>query len=238
MIEDWTSYRYTDHRVRIHLSLLLGLVGVAASVATIYALPLEGVSKLSCGLEQLSCSTALQSNFSKVFGIPLGVFGVFYFAFWTLNLRAFQMTSNHGYVCFLSWITLLGAIGSTVMAIIMFGVLGAPCLYCMITHLSNIGAFVLLWPVRKWKMETPFTTEQFRHFAALTGIAFLSATTLFFANQTRHLAASLKIRDGLLTELTKSDFEGELKVSESFADAREAAESSQRLVAIGFFDPG
>ena len=157
MIEDWTSYRYTDHRVRIHLSLLLGLVGVAASVATIYALPLEGVSKLSCGLEQLSCSTALQSNFSKVFGIPLGVFGVFYFAFWTLNLRAFQMTSNHGYVCFLSWITLLGAIGSTVMAIIMFGVLGAPCLYCMITHLSNIGAFVLLWPVRKWKMETPFT---------------------------------------------------------------------------------
>ena len=124
------------------------------------------------------------------------------------------------------------------MAIIMFGVLGAPCLYCMITHLSNIGAFVLLWPVRKWKMETPFTTEQFRHFAALTGIAFLSATTLFFANQTRHLAASLMIRDGLLTELTKSDFEGELKVSESFADAREAAESSQRLVAIGFFDPG
>ena len=238
MIEDWTSYRYTEHKVRIYLSLLLGLVGIAASVATIYALPLEGISKLSCGLEQLSCSTALQSRFSKVFGIPLGVFGVFYFAFWTLNLRAFQMTSNHGYVCFLSWITLLGAVGSSVLAIIMFGVLQAPCLYCMITHLSNIGAFILLWPVRKWRMETPFTTEQIRHFAALTGVAFLSATTLFFANQTRHLNASLKIREDTLSKLTQSDFEGELETFESFADAREIAESSQRLVAIGFFDPG
>ena len=238
MIEDWTSYRYTDHKTRIFCSLLLGLIGIAASAATIYALPLEGAVKLSCGIEKLSCSTALKSDFSKIFGVPLGVFGVFYFAFWTLNLRAFQMTSNHGYICFLSWITLLGAVGSSVLAIIMLGVLQAPCLYCMITHVSNIGAFILLWPVRKWRMETPFTKEQIRHFAALTCVAFLSATTLFFANQTRHLAASLTIREGMLTKLTQSDFEGELQICESFADARKIAESSQRLVAIGFFDPG
>ena len=193
---------------------------------------------MSCGLEQLSCSTALESQFSKLFGIPLGIFGVFYFAFWTLNLRAFQMTSNHGYVCFLSWITLLGAIGSSVLAIIMFGVLGAPCLYCMITHVSNIGAFILLWPVRKWRMETPFTTEQIRHFVALTGVAFLSATSLFFADQTRHLSASLKLREDTLTMLTHSDYDGELKVSESLDAAIESAKSTGRLVAIGFFDPG
>lgn len=238
MIEDWKSYRYTDHKVRIHLSLLLGLVGIAASIATIYALPLEGAAKLSCGTEHLSCTTALKSQFSKVAGIPLGVFGVCYFVFWALNLRAFQMTSNQGYLCSLSWLTLLGAIGSTVLAVIMFGVLGAPCLYCLITHISNIGAFALLWPVRKWKMETPFTTEQFRHFAALTGIAFLSGTTIFFANQTRHLSASLTLRNDIIAAGNRSVFEGELKTHKSFTAAKEDAQSTQRLVAIGFFDPG
>ena len=238
MIEDWTSYRYTDHKVRIYLSLLLGLIGIAASIATVYALPLEGAGKLSCGIEQLSCSTALKSQFSKIAGIPLGIFGVFYFAFWTLNLRAFQVTSNQGYLCSLSWLTLLGAIGSSCLAFIMFAVLGAPCLYCLITHLSNIGAFILLWPVRKWKMETPFTAEQFRHFAALTGIAFLSATTLFFANQSRHLSASLSVRNDLLEALAPSDYEGDLKIHDSFAAAQSEAKSTQRLVAVGFFDPG
>ena len=238
MIEDWKSFRYTDHKLRIQLSLLLGIIGIAASVATIYALPLEGATKLSCGLEKLSCSTALESRFSKVLGIPLGVFGVFYFAFWTLNLRAFQMTSNHGYLCFLSWITLIGAIGSSILGVIMFVVLQAPCLYCLITHLSNIRSFVLLWPVRKWRMETPFTLEQIRHFAALTGVAFLSATTLLFANQSRHLGASLSVRNDVIAKLTDSDFKGELEKCPSFASARESAQSTQRLVAIGFFDPG
>ena len=120
MIEDWKSYRYSKHAIRIYCSLLLGMIGIIASVATIYALPLEGASTLSCGIEKLSCSTALQSKFSKLFGIPLGIFGVFYFAFWILNLRAFQLTSNQGYLCSLSWITLLGAVGSSVLAIIMF----------------------------------------------------------------------------------------------------------------------
>lgn len=238
MIEDWTSYRYTKHKARIFCSLLLGLIGIAASIATIYALPLEGAAKLSCGFEQLSCSTALESKFSKIFGIPLGVFGVFYFAFWTLNLRAFQMTSNHGYLCSLSWITLLGAVGSSVLASIMFAVLGAPCLYCLITHVSNIGSFILLWPVRRWRMETPFTKEQLRHFAALTCVAFLSATTLFFANQTRHLSASLKVRNKIINVWANSSFPETLKKSETLASAKEKAQSTQRLVAIGFFEPG
>ena len=86
MIEDWKSYRYTDHKVRIYLSLLLGLIGIAASIATIYALPLEGATKLSCGpFKPLGCSEALKSDYSKIAGSPLGVFGVFYLYFSTRN---------------------------------------------------------------------------------------------------------------------------------------------------------
>lgn len=51
MIADWASYFYPKHRLRISVSLLLGLIGVAASVATIYAAPLEGTPSLGCGLK-------------------------------------------------------------------------------------------------------------------------------------------------------------------------------------------
>ena len=237
MIEDWTSFRYTDHRLKIYGAFLLGLMGLAASVATIYALPLEGTTSLSCGIEQFSFSTALKSQFSKVFGIPLGIFGVFYFAFWLLNLRAFQMTSNEGYLCSLSWVALLGAVGSLVLAIIMFLVLKAPCLYCFLAHIANIGSFLLLWPVRKWRMSHPFSSEQFRHFTALTGIALLSATTLFFANQSRHLSASLQLRNDTIAAFTETDFAGQLKTHDSFAAAQDDAIDSDRLIAIGFFNP-
>jgi uncharacterized membrane protein len=127
-----------------------------------------------------------------VAGIPLGIFGLFYFTFWTLNLRAFQLSSNEGYIWFLSWITLGGAVISVTLFVIMFFVLEAPCLYCLITHASNLLSFVLLWPVRKWRMGTPFTSEQFRHFMALTAIAVLASSSLHFGNQVRALKAQIE----------------------------------------------
>ena len=192
MIADWASYFYPKHRLRIYVSLLLGLIGVAASVATIYAAPLEGTSSLGCGLKALDCTKALSSPFARLAGIPLGVFGVFYFSFWTLNLRAFQLTSNEGYLCFLSWITLLGVVMSVGLFGIMFFIIRAPCLYCLITHLCNLVSFALLWPVRKWRMHTPFTSEQSRHFLALTAVAVLSSTALHLGNQVRSLNAQME----------------------------------------------
>ena len=244
MIEDWKSTFYKEHRIRIYAALLLGLIGIAASVATIYALPLEGAGALGCAVKALSCTAALTSEYAKIAGIPLGVFGVFYFAFWTLNLRAFQVTSNGGYLCVLSWITLFGATGSLVLFTIMTFVLKAPCFYCLITHLCNIGSFILLWPVRKWRMTTPFTTEHFRHFAALSAVAALAGTTLHFANQSRHLAASLSVRETALsaalqaTPLEASSPSAELNIQPDYPTALSYAKAENRTLAIGFFDPG
>lgn len=189
MIPDWTSYRYTAHPARIRISLVLGLLAISASVATIYAAPIEGVSHLTCGLQALDCTKALTSKFAKIGDIPLGVFGVFYFSFWTLNLRAFQMTSNDGYRWALSWVTVVGAVASTVLGIIMFFVLKAPCGYCLLTHVCNLGSFILLWPVRQWRMKTAFTSEQFRHFLAITAISVLCSACLQLASQVRTLKA-------------------------------------------------
>ena len=189
MIADWTSYRYTAHPWRVRLSLLFGWLGVATSLATIYAAPAGGASQLSCGLEALDCTKALSSHFAKIGGVPLGVFGVFYFTFWTLNLRAFQMTSNDGYRWFLSWITVAGAVVSLTLAFIMFVIIRAPCGFCLIAHSSNLASFALLWPVRAWRMSTPFTSEQFRHFLAIVAIASLASVCVHLADEVRTLKA-------------------------------------------------
>lgn len=195
MIPDWTSYRYTAHPWRIRVALLLGLIGIAASLATIYAAPIAGATSLGCGVQALSCTKALTSEFSKIGGIPLGVFGVFYFTFWTLNLRAFQTTSNDEYLCALSWVTLAGACGSVALFSIMFFLLQAPCLYCLVTHVCNLGSFALLWPVRRWRQTAPFTTEHARHFLALTTIAVLAAVCVYLADEVRGLKARAAARE-------------------------------------------
>ena len=71
-----------------------GLLGMAASIGSIYATPVLGAETLGCGLEALSCEVALTSQFSKFAGIPLGVFGFCYFVFWLLNLRAYLRTGD------------------------------------------------------------------------------------------------------------------------------------------------
>lgn len=176
---------------RAWLALVLGLAGAAASVASIYATPAEGLPKLGCAMEALNCTTALTSRFAKIGGIPLGVFGLFYFTFWTLNLRAFQRTSDPVYRWFFSWVTMLGAITSLTLGTIMFFVLKAPCLYCLIVHTSNLLAVFLLWPMMQFRPSGTATRDNLWHFASLAAISLLAAGTLRLAADNRDLRAKL-----------------------------------------------
>ena len=179
---------------RFITALILGLLGMAASVATIYAAPFQGAQTLACGVKALDCSKALTSQFSKVAGIPLGVFGLLYFAFWTLNLRAFQRTHDPVFRFAFSYVTLLGAIVSLTMGSIMFLVLKAPCLYCLITHSSNLLSLGLLWPLMSWRLRFRATADHVYHLITLGFVSLLAATTLFFANETRIAQAQLRAK--------------------------------------------
>lgn len=177
--------------IRGHLAFLLGCLGAGASIASIYATPVEGAAALGCGVDALSCDTALTSRFSAVAGIPLGVFGLFYFSFWTLNLRAFLRTGEGIYRTMLSWVTMTGAVVSITLGSIMFLVLRAPCLYCLLTHLANLGSLALLWPALRWRPNFRFGGDHFWHFLSLSAISLLAATALFFANKAHVLEAQL-----------------------------------------------
>lgn len=182
----------TSHKIRLILALLLGLVGAGAAVASIYATPAEGLSQLGCGLKTLDCTTALTSKYSELAGIPLGVFGLFYFTFWTLNLRAFQRTGDPVYQWSFSWVTLIGALVSLILGTIMFFVLQAPCLYCMLVHSSNLLAVILLWPLMRFIPRNKPAPHNLWHFASLTAVALLAAIALGLAAENRDLRAKLQ----------------------------------------------
>lgn len=185
------THQMNNSRIRIFAAHVFGLIGAAASVATIYATPAEGLPKLTCGLTALDCTAALTSEFSKIAGIPLGVFGLFYFAFWSLNLRAYQRTGDPVYRWTFSWVTLIGAVCSLTLGTIMFFVLRAPCLYCLIIHISNFSTVALLWPLMQIRPKGRPTTDNLWHFAALSAIAVMAAMILFLASENRNLHAKL-----------------------------------------------
>lgn len=172
-------------KIRHICALLLALLGIGASIASIYATPLASASKLSCGLEALDCSKALSSQYSKILGIPLGVLGLFYFSFWAMNLRATFRTGGEVYRTALTWVTMLGALVSLILGTIMFFVLKAPCLYCLLTHTSNLFSVLLLWPMLQFRPKHRFSADKLWHFAAISGVSTLAASTLYYANTTR-----------------------------------------------------
>jgi uncharacterized membrane protein len=182
----------SEHRIRLFFGFSLELIGSVAAVASVYATPACGASTLRCGLEALSCDVALTSRFSKIGGIPLGVFGLFSFSFWTLNLRAFRRTGDGIYRAVFFWVTIIGAMVSLTLGVIMFFVLKAPCLYCLLSHASNLISVALLWPVFAWKPEIRWASGHVWHFLALTSISILAALSLALADRVRTLEAILE----------------------------------------------
>jgi len=85
-----------------------------------------------------------------------------------------------------------GALVSLGLGSIMFLVLKAPCLYCLVTHLSNLLSVALLWPAFSWKPDFHWRPDHCWHFLSLAAIALLGAVALYFADQTRTLEARIE----------------------------------------------
>lgn len=220
--------------VRLWGAFVLGLVGTAGSFATIYASPVQKAAILPCGVKLLTCATALSTSVSHLGGVPLGVLGVLYFAFWTLNLREFHRTGQDEYQTALTWGTGLGALVSLSLGTYMFGVLRAPCLYCLITHSSNLGALALLWPYRRFRLPD-FTTNEVWHFVAMTAVAVLAASTTYFANAHRiALAQIARLSQGDVTVMDMRDEEGVYRAIKDVPEAlaRAGREGKNLLVFV------
>ncbi len=135
-------------------ALAFGIIGFAASVATLYATPIEGVTDLGCGVRVLDCSEVLGSRWGKIAGIPLGIFGGTYFAGWIVAIGAWLRSRDMALLSLATWILTVGVICSATLLSLLLFVIEGNCLFCLITHASNLGAAVLLWPFRRWQFAS------------------------------------------------------------------------------------
>jgi len=174
-----------QHLTRVRLALGLGVLGAIASILSVFAAPVEGASGFGCFVKWFNCDNALDSKYSKLFGISLGVFGLFYFAFWGLMLDAWRRTAWDGYRFAVTTTLFPGALISLFLLFLLTFVIEGFCLYCLITHLANLGAFAVLWRLRDWRFPLPIPREQFRRCVSLTVIALVLASALHVAGEIR-----------------------------------------------------
>lgn len=149
-----TAHSPTLPRWRCVAGPVLGLIGFGAAVATLYATPIEGVTDLGCGVRVLDCSEVLGSRWGKIAGLPVGIFGGAYFAFWIVAIGTWLRSKDGQFLPIATWAMTIGVIASLAFLSLLLFVIKGSCLYCLITHASNLGAAAFLWPLRTWRASS------------------------------------------------------------------------------------
>lgn len=97
---------------------------------------------LVCGPGMLEgCNAVAQSEYSQLFGIPLGVYGVLFYALTLVLASAILFLKVRGMQVYLLGLTGAGALSSVAFLFIQFFLIKAFCVYCV---LSAVISFVLV----------------------------------------------------------------------------------------------
>lgn len=131
------------------LSLLLGLAGFGVSLyALVEHLKLKnGAADLSCDVNNLvNCTKVLGSAYGSVAGIPLGAFGMSFFAI-VIAVAVLPKVADVS-ARWISWwrlfVGLVGALVSLFLAYVSYFQLGAVCIVCTTTHTLSLLNFVVV----------------------------------------------------------------------------------------------
>ena len=143
--EEWPRFSWPH--------MYLGALGVAISLyAFLVHRRVKAGGDSGCGFtETINCDKVLSSQYATIFGIPLGAFGMVYFAVVILlavttnrNITRRQESSQR--LAFAS----LGLAGTAVLSYISYGILKVACPICMATHATILAIFgVSLWQFLK-----------------------------------------------------------------------------------------
>lgn len=131
------------------VSLLLGLAGFGVSIyALIEHLKLKnGATDLSCDVNNLvSCTKVFDSAYGSLAGIPLGAFGMSFFAI-VIAVAVLPKVADVS-ERWISWwrlvVGVVGAVVSLLLAYVSYFELGAVCIVCSATHaISLLNALVV-----------------------------------------------------------------------------------------------
>lgn len=138
--------------------LTLAMVFCFAGIADSWYLAEHALSDtaLSCGIGSLTgCNVVAQSAYSHFFGIPLGIYGLVFYALvfvisalaTTIHARRLMQT--------LFGLGIVGLLFSCYFAYLQFFVIDAICIYCMGSLVLSILIFVLTSILVRTKESSP-----------------------------------------------------------------------------------
>lgn len=104
---------------------------------------------LNCGIEALDqCNTVAQSEYSRIYGIPLALYGfAFYAAFFVLAALVTTM-SRPVFVKLMYWISVIGVLLSLYFLYLQVYVIEALCIYCLASIVIAALLFLATWRLK------------------------------------------------------------------------------------------
>ncbi|HEX8833675.1 MAG TPA: vitamin K epoxide reductase family protein [Abditibacteriaceae bacterium] len=127
-------------------NVILGTLGAAISAYSIHVHNLAKAGKdTGCGFtETISCDKVLTSKWAELFGIPIGYFGILFFAIIAIMAIATKETKTTPRQFALQNLVLssMGFLGSIALTYISIQFIGAKCPVCMATHTVTTLLFI------------------------------------------------------------------------------------------------
>lgn len=133
--------------------LVLTLLGIAdAFYLTLSAF--EGAA-LFCDVGAVldGCNVVAQSPYSKLFGLPLALYGVIFYGFVFVVVSALFVLTHHPLYQAIVTLGVIGLIASLIFLFIQFVLIKALCIYCIMS--AVIAALICGIAIRLWAKHAP-----------------------------------------------------------------------------------
>ena len=99
------------------------------------------------------CNIVAQSPYSKLFGLPLALYGVIFYCFLFVLVAILFVRTHHPLYQAVAVLGVLGLIASLAFLFIQFALIKALCIYCIAS--AVIAALICLIAIRLWARHAP-----------------------------------------------------------------------------------
>lgn len=137
------------------LIILLSFIGVADTWYLAYSALTD--SALSCGINVIDgCNTVAQSEYSRLLGIPLGIYGVVFYVLTFIAAGILLVLPTRLLFKGLFILSVIGLVFSLYFLSLQVFVIKALCIYCLVSIALSLLIFAFSY--RVWKQFTLLRT--------------------------------------------------------------------------------
>jgi len=104
---------------------------------------------LSCGIDALDqCNTVAQSEYSRLFGIPLAIYGVGFYVLFFVLAAVMLAVARPVLARILYWASVVGLLASLYFLYLQIFVIKALCIYCLASFVLSVLLFLIVWRLK------------------------------------------------------------------------------------------